>query len=289
MRIAVTGSEGFIGTNLNNKLRQEYKFSVLKLDSKLGFDLCVEKTLSSIEPFEVLVHLAALSFVPDAFKNPSRFYYTNMVSTLNALELCRKHNAKMVFISSFVYGNPRYLPIDENHSISAFNPYAQSKIIGESLCEGYNRDFGLSCIILRPFNIYGPEQNDSFLLPSIVKQIKSGERIIKLKDPRPKRDFVHVEDVVNAIYLSIKKLTETSSSFEQYNVASGVSCSVLELTEIIKKVDSRYENLVFEFDSSQVRKNEVLETRGSYKKIFNDLNWEPKIPLEQGIKKWIKN
>jgi len=146
------------------------------------------------------------------------------------LELCRINHAKMIFFSSYVYGHPQYQPIDENHPIQAFNPYSQTKVICESLCEGYNRDFKVPVIIFRPFNIYGTGQNPDFLIPTIIQQAKSGKIVIK--DDRPKRDYIHVEDIVKAIVAAIEA-GNTDNSIKTYNLGTGESYSVKEIADIV--------------------------------------------------------
>jgi len=205
-----------------------------------------------------------------------------MVSTLNMLELCRRENSKIIYVSSYVYGKPHYLPIDEKHPVSSLNPYSRSKVISEQLCIGYNRDFGVPTIIFRPFNIYGPEQNDNFLIPSIQKQIKENG-IIKLNDSRPKRDFIHIVDVVAAYCKAIEYILDLKNNldFEIFNLGSGISYSVKEVAELL--VSKTGKNIPINFSEDQ-RKGEVLDTVANITKLSNRLNWEPQIEFKQGIK-----
>jgi nucleoside-diphosphate-sugar epimerase len=285
MKIVISGSEGFIGSRLKDSFKENSDIELVLLDIQKGHDLTIMETLPQLTTFDVFIHLAGLSFVPDSFRNPKQFYNTNINSTINALELCREHNAKMIFISSYVYGEPDYLPIDESHPRKAFNPYAQSKIIGEELCEGYNRDFDVPCIVLRPFNIYGVGQNETSLLPSIISQIKSGDKIIQLKDPKPRRDFVYIDDVVEAIKLCALKINHFGTDIRYYNIASGKSISVYELTELITSNVDTSTKLCFKFADEEKRKNEVNETVGSFKRINGDFGWKPLISLNEGLKK----
>ena len=91
----------------------------------------------------------------------------------------------MIYLSSYVYGSPDYLPIDEAHPVKAFNPYAQSKVICEQICKGYSRDFKVPVIVFRPFNIYGPGQNEDFLIPKMIRHAKHGR--IEIRDARQER------------------------------------------------------------------------------------------------------
>jgi UDP-glucose 4-epimerase len=284
MKIAISGSGGFIGYHLINALRSQKNVELITIDKATGIDLTNKKNIEKISRFDVFIHLAGLSYVPFSFKQPEQFYRINFVSTLNALELCRKFSAKMIFISSYVYGQPKYLPIDESHPIDAFNPYSQSKIICEKLCEGYFRDFNVPTIVLRPFNIYGDKQNIHFLIPGILKQIKNGRSIIKIKDANPRRDFIHVTDLVRAIIMCT---TSKNLTFEIFNVASSESYSVKEVAEIIKSLIKDKYSVDFQFDELDIRKNEVNETRGSYDKIQNSLGWSPSLSFVEGLENMI--
>jgi UDP-glucose 4-epimerase len=276
MKIVVTGSSGFIGTNLVKRLRKlEHK--VTELDIITGIDITNWDKIKNISAFDALIHLAARIFVPDSYKYPHAMYNLNIVGTLNALELCRINKAKMVFASSYVYGTPKYLPIDEKHPTAAFNPYSRSKLISENLCKSYNVDFGVPIVIFRPFNIYGIGLNENFLIPLILSQIrKSGK--IKLKDPRPKRDFIHVDDAVAAY---VKALDLKSENLEIFNIGSGVSYSVKEIAE--KLASNFSEDIAIGF-SNEIRKKEVINTVADISLAKKKMRWEPVISLNDGLK-----
>ena len=150
MHIAVSGSEGFLGRNVCSQL-ETAGYTVIRLDVTKGTDLCDTKVVETVPQIDCFIHLANLVYVPDSYLDPSKFYRINYLTTLNALEICRKWNARLVYVSSYVYGQPQYLPVDENHPVCPFNPYAQTKVICEKLCEGYHRDFGVNVSIVRPF------------------------------------------------------------------------------------------------------------------------------------------
>jgi len=275
MKIVVTGSSGFIGNHFVKKLK-ELNIDVISLDIKNKIDITDWKQVHDLEKFDFLFHLAAKTYVPDSYKYPRDFYYTNIVGTVNALELCRIRKAKMVYISSYLYGNPKYLPIDEKHPILAFNPYAKSKLICEELCKGYNREFNLEVTVLRPFNIYGPGQNRNFLIPNIISQAISGN--ILLKDPTPRRDFIYINDLIDAF---LKAIEYNKNSFEIFNLGYGKSYSVKEIAESI----ARYLDINIEINySREKRKNEIVNTVADISKAKKLLNWAPKVEIEEGLK-----
>jgi nucleoside-diphosphate-sugar epimerase len=275
-RICITGSKGFIGKKIVSQLSQN-NFHIIELDLEDGIDISNWEQVKQVENFDVLIHLAGLSFVPDSYKDPRLMYTTNIISTLNMLELCKINNAKMIYTSSYVYGKPDYLPIDEIHPLRSFNPYSQSKIIGEELCHSYNSSFGVPIIIFRPFNVYGPNQNKNFLIPLILSQIENEGRI-NLKDPVPKRDFVHLNDICNAFY---KAIFYNKSSFEIFNIGSGKSYSV---DEIAKAITTLFANNIEISYTNETRENEVLDTVADISKAKQLLNWYPQVSLFDGLK-----
>ena len=274
MKIAVTGSAGFTGLKLVNKL-ESFGHEIVKLDITEGIDITDFNKLNDIPEFEVIYHLAAKSFVPDSYKNPLGFYQMNFNSTLNTLELAKKFNAKYVFVSSYVYGTPQYLPIDENHPTTSFNPYADTKILGENLCRSYNKFFNMKVMIVRPFNIYGPNQTNNFLVPFIVNQAVSGK--VELSDPRPKRDLIFIDDLVE---LYARLADYNKSDFEIFNAGFGKSYSVKEIVDSLicnfpNKIEVNFLNIE--------RPNEVMDTVAKVTKAKRLLDWEPKVDMNEGL------
>ncbi|MEE4311957.1 MAG: NAD-dependent epimerase/dehydratase family protein [candidate division KSB1 bacterium] len=276
--IAVTGSSGFIGSYFVKHLESKGT-SVIKLDITEGVDLTKWDQVRQTERFDVLFHLAGKTFVPASYAEPRAFYHDNLISTLNALELCRLHEARMILASSYVYGVPQYLPIDEDHPVNAINPYALSKIMCEDLCKGYYRDFGVPVMIFRQSNVYGHGQNLNFLIPKIVEQAQAGK--INLMDSTPKRDFVYVDDVISAY---IKGLTDIGVNFEIFNIGSGESYSV---SEIVKMVVSHFSESIQVHYSGEKRAVEIPDTCYNISKAKEMLNWNPRIDIRDGITKMI--
>ncbi len=280
MRIAVTGSEGFVGKYLKAQLQITGQHEIIPLDLALGIDLSDETCLQQVPQFDVVIHLAGLSFVPDSFKLPALFYRKNYMMTLNVLELCRMYNSKIVYVSSYVYGNPVYLPIDEKHPLAAYNPYAQTKLMGEQLCQAYHRDFNVNGIVIRPFNIYGPGQNPSFLIASIICQMQKGQKIV-LQDAKPRRDFVFVEDVADAL---VRAALNNEIGFDAFNVSSGESHSVEEIAQMLVTA-SRKDDYQIEYKTAERRSYDIMEVRGSFDKISSQLGWKPQTSLQDGLER----
>ena len=275
-RILVTGSGGFVGRHLVGELRKQ-RLEVRGIDIQSGIDIRNWDQVKNIEDIDIVYHLAAMMYVPFSWKKPYIVYEVNVLGTLNILEYCRIHDVKkIVFASSYLYGKPKYLPIDEKQPIALINPYARSKKIAEDLCQGYSEDFGLNCIILRFFNIYGPGQKESFLIPTIIKQLKKGN--IELDDPKPKRDFLYIKDAVEA-YVNAGEYND--SNFEIFNIGSGVSYSV---DEIVKKlIDISGREIIVNYRNKR-RKNEIMNVIADIKKAKEKLGWKPKIGIDGGLR-----
>ncbi len=280
MRIAITGSHGFIGKSLVPFLMKEGN-EVVEISRSQGWDIGTWDNVKNIQKCDSIVHLAAKTFVPNSFDDPRSFYEFNLVSTINVLELARLWNAKVIYMSSYFYGAPQYVPVDELHSVHPHNPYARTKYFSEELCRSYAIDFSIPVIAFRLFNVYGPGQKGQFLIPEILEKI-GWESNIVLKDPRPKRDYVYIDDVVKAIAMG---LYYKWRGFEVFNLGTGKSYSVEELVSIIHRNSSNEFTIEF---THEYRKGEVLDSVADISKVKNELGWEPKFDLESGIKAIMK-
>lgn len=274
-KVFITGVKGSIGQALqkalisagNQVVFQENK--VLRIEDPTYFE-----EIDQPESIDVLYHLAALSFVPKSWEKPADFIRVNVLGTTQVLEFCRKYNIKIIYISSYAYGIPTYLPIDENHPVSAANPYALSKIMAENLCRFYGENYKLNYTIVRPFNVYGAIENKSLLIPELIEQIRFGTEI-KVQDLSPRRDYVFMDDLIRFLMLAKAK-----GSNEIYNVGSGKSFSVAELVALCQKVWGT--NLPVR-SNDIVRQNEIPETICNAAKANRDLGWSPQFSLEDGL------
>lgn len=272
--ILVTGSNGFIGKRLAEQLIC-CGYTVFKHSSTDGD---ISSCGLPYDNIDHVFHLAAKTFVPDSWSDPYNFYRVNVIGTENILEFCRKSKCSLTFMSTYVYGVPKYTPIDEKHPIAPNTPYNHSKVLAESLCNFYSDKFNIPITIIRPFNIYGSNQKSHFLIPSIINQLKDNKKqIIEVMDLRPKRDFLYIDDLIDALILTIE-----SKGFSIYNVASGASISVEDVIKTILTVAGSQKQYV---SKNCERKEEIMDVFANISKIKNELGWEPKTSLEEGILK----
>jgi nucleoside-diphosphate-sugar epimerase len=204
------------------------------------------------------------------------FYEVNVVGTVNVLEFCRRRSIPLTFVSSYVYGVPKWLPIDERHPVEAFNPYSHTKILAEETVRYYATQFGIQASIVRPFNVYGPGQNDRFLIPTLIGQALDPLcDCITVRDPRPRRDYVHVDDVVSLIMA-----TMAAPAGDVYNAGSGVSVSIETL---VATINARLPSPKALASMDKVRASEVLDVVADIGKARRELGWEPRVTLEEGL------
>ena len=274
--ILVTGSRGFIGRHLVERLKGLPDFNVFEYDMDDGD---ISKDPLVFKGINHVFHLAARTFIPESWERPFDFYDVNIKGTLNALELCRRQGAGLTYISAYVYGQPENLPITEGHALKPNSPYMHSKVMAESLCEFYSKNYGVRISVLRPFNVYGPGQKEPFLIPRIINQVLDKERDrIEVTDIYPKRDYLYISDLIEALTLTIN----TDRSFSVYNVGSGYSMSVGEILNTIFNVSKIKKPIV----SKDIRrKNEVMDVIADISKIKRELNWCPLTGFSDGIKK----
>jgi nucleoside-diphosphate-sugar epimerase len=271
-KILVTGANGFVGRALCLALKQ-LNHEIIELHSGAG-DIIDATTWESLPVCHTVIHLAAKTFVPDSWKYPDLFLQTNTLGTVKALEYCRKNGANMIFISSYLYGNPLSLPISETATIYTPNPYALSKKTAEDFCRFYADAFQVKTIIIRPFNLYGYGQSENFLIPEIILQVLKGIEI-HVKDLEPKRDYIFITDFIEAIIRCIDMNT-----FETINLGSGKSYSVGELIQMIQNICGTKLPVI---SSSEKRPAEIMDTIADISKAKELLNWTPTTTMYDGL------
>lgn len=277
MKILVTGHNGLIGSSLVEKLQTEN--IVFTNNSRNGHRIDVlDKThLEDLENLDMIIHLASKTSISDSISNPYDTYYTNVVGTLNILEYARKNSIKNIInVSTYLYGNPQYIPIDENHPLCPHTPYNKSKMISENLCKNYSVDYNLNIVTLRPFYVYGPSHKSSFL-PMVIRKVFDNEKII-LSNKNIHRDFLFVDDFVNLIS---RIMANFPVGYNVYNVGYGKSYPLEEVVKIVESITKK--KIFVEYDYS-LRPNDILEMVADIGKARELFNWKPTIDIQEGIR-----
>jgi nucleoside-diphosphate-sugar epimerase len=270
--ILVTGANGFAGRCLVASLRQAGH-------NVVGFTRADGDIASATLDFpgvEHVFHLAARTFVPDSWENPRGFYETNVMGTLNVLELCRRRKASLTLISSYVYGPPDHLPVREDHAVRAFNPYCQTKIMGEEMAAFYQSHRGVGLSIVRPFNLYGPGLDSRYLISMLVRQfLDPAAAEVVVADVRPKRDYLYIDDFVQLLM----RIMATGAR-GIYNAGSGRSASVEDVGRAVRAAAGSDKPLR---SRNEERPHEVMDLYADISKARAELQWEPWTSLDEGI------
>ena len=264
MKFGITGSVGFIGSFITTALRQD-GHEVLSLDQYVHSP--VKSTVNlKIGSFDWILHFGASTSVDASVNTPTEIYNNNIESTLSALEIASRTKAAFLFMSSFVYGHPQYLPLDEKHPISPTNPYMGSKICGEQVCEHWQTLFDLPVIILRGFNIYGNANIPGRLISDLLNAVRENKPLV-VNDPLPKRDYLYIEDFNNLIEQIVTRIPIKTGI---YNVGCGESYSNLDVAEYIKRISETKQSIEVR---PAMRKNDIADCSVDVSLVKNTFHW----------------
>jgi len=301
MKVVITGGAGFIGYYVVRFLRSK-NFNVLVYDSfmrafnelkylkKLGVNVwrgdirSFSGFLEMLKRFkpDVIVHLAAFVDVGESLRKPLSYFRNNALGTAVVAEACRRVGVeKVVYASSAaVYGEPRYLPIDEEHPAEPLSPYGLSKLVGELVLRQYARNYGLKVTVLRLFNVYGSGQNPAYagVISRFIERAIAGKPLIIYGDGLQTRDFVHVEDVAEAFYKAI-----VSDVTGVFNVGSGKPTRIIDLVAIVREVAGGNVRVKF----APPRKGDIRHSYASIEKARRELRWEPRRRLKEELRKML--
>lgn len=257
MKILVTGADGFIGSHLTEALvRDGHEVRAFvqynSFNSSGWLDKCATELRGQFEIFpgdirdpygvkhamkscDVVLHLAALIAIPFSYHSPDSYVDTNVRGTLNVLQAARELAVGRVVHTSTseVYGTARFVPISEEHPLQGQSPYSATKIAADQLAYSFFTSFDLPVVTARPFNTFGPRQSARAVIPTIITQIASGMREIKLGAVSPTRDFSFVSDTVNGFVTLAKS---TAGLGEVINFGSGFEISIGEAAHLISEV-----------------------------------------------------
>ena len=300
--VAVTGGAGFIGSNLCRKLLEQgakvtvfdnlysgkLKFIEDLMDKGLNFVQADIRDPAALEKAtknsEVIFHLAAQTSVPFSMEKPEEDCEINVVGTLNVLEAARKAGARVVFSSSCaVYGNPER-PTPETHPTNPIAFYGLSKLLGENCCRFYQQIYGLEVVILRIFNVYGPDCH-GVIYDFLKKLQKTPNKLEVLGTGRQSRDFVYISDMVNFL---LEAATSPAAPGEAFNVGTGTTISVSELAEMIIEILGLKDVEVY-FKGGQAWEGDMDITLADNSKALNKLQWRPQVSVKEGLKKLISS
>ena len=307
--ILVTGADGFIGSVLTESLvRRGYKVRAFVLYNSFNswgwLDHCSSDVKEQFEVFagdirdphgvresmkgcDAVFHLAALIAIPYSYHSPDTYVDTNVKGTLNVLNAARETGVNKVVHTSTseVYGTARFVPITEDHPLQGQSPYSATKIAADQLAYSFYASFGLPVVIARPFNTYGPRQSARAVIPTIITQIASGKRQIKLGAVSPTRDFNYVADTVAGFIAALEsdrgigEVINFGSNFEisigdtAYAIAEAMGCSIEIITE---EQRLRPEN------------SEVERLWASNTKARELLGWQPQYAGRKGFRRGIE-
>lgn len=307
-KVLVTGADGFIGSHLTETLVErgydvraftfynsfntwgwldflpdEIKKEIEILPGDIRDPNGVRNAMTGIES---VFHLAALIAIPFSYHSPDSYVDTNIKGTLNVLQAARGLGTDKVLITSTseVYGSAKYVPIDESHPYQGQSPYSATKIGADRLAESFYRSFSLPVSIVRPFNTYGPRQSARAVIPSIISQLLTGTKELRLGSLTPTRDFNYVKDTVNG-FIEIEKSGKTIG--EEINIASQTEISIGELAaELIRQINPQA-SIICEQERMRPQKSEVNKLLGSNKKLKELTDWNQEYSLSFGLKKTI--
>ncbi len=291
-RLLVTGLDGFVGRVVQNMIDPRSSDARFKLVIPGGAielldPASLARAIEETRP-DLVLHLAAQSFVPSSISDPRATYNVNFFGTLNLLEALRAcgFSGRMLYVSSGdVYGlvAPDALPIVETYAVRPRNPYAVSKAAAELLCYQWTQNHAFDIVLARPFNHVGPGQADWFVVSDFARQIveiKLGVRepVIRVGDIDVTRDFTDVRDVARAYFL----LLESGKQGEVYNICSGKEQSIRYILErLIVIAGTKCE---IARDEARFRPSEQKIMYGSYAKLNELVGWEPKIGIDESLK-----
>lgn len=273
-RVLVTGGSGFVG----RRLVQCFRAEGLEVYAPGRGALDVAANIFPDLLVDVVIHLAARTFVPDSWVDPADFYRVNAQGTVNVLDYCRRTQAQLIYVSGYCYGIPGTLPISESAPVHPNNAYAFSKVAAEDACRFFFEYFAAPVSILRPFNIYGPGQSPHFLIPRILEQaIDPAISEITVDDDSPRRDYVHVDDVIAAI----RSLLTNPRPGATFNVGSGESYSVAEIVKMVCRAANVEKSTV---SRGNRRPHDIPDVVADITAIRNAVGWSPSISLLDGLR-----
>ena len=298
--ILVTGGCGFIGSEIVKQLSQigasvtiidnlssgkeKYIQGLSNVKLIIADLLDNDAVRSAVKDKEYVISNAALPFIPDSYYLPKKFFDVNVNATISlALAVIKEKKTKrFVHISSSeIYGTARYIPMDESHHTTPQSTYAVSKLAGERVVFTMHKEHNLPAVIIRPFNSFGPNITQPYIIPEIIRQMMKGD-VVKLGNLNAKRDLTYVTDTARGIILSLVKEGIVG---EVINIGSQRSYSIKELVSLISEIMGKEVSL--EVDPLRFRPYDVDTLICDYERATKLLGWKPEISVKEGLEKTI--
>jgi len=301
-KVLVTGAGGFIGSALVDQLCQQgaqvrgfLRYTSRKslgllqdlpaetqdaLDLTFGDLRDADAVENAAEGMDLIFHLGALISIPYSYVHPVEVVESNVIGTLNVLQACRKHGCRLVHTStSEVYGTALRVPIDEEHPLQGQSPYSASKIGADKLVESFYRAFDVQAVTVRPFNTYGPGQSARAVIPTIITQALTQDRI-HLGNTSARRDFTYLSDTVDGFIKAAQALDVTGETF---NLGSGEDITIGELANMIIELVGRPVEVVVDEERLRPEKSEVMRLLSDNNKARKLLGWGPQVGIREGL------
>ncbi|PWL30496.1 MAG: NAD-dependent dehydratase [Fluviicola sp. XM-24bin1] len=306
MRVLVTGADGFIGSHLTEMLLQHgYQVRALAQYNSFNYwgwidDLSHENLeivsgdvrdpnycREIVKDMDIVFHLAALIAIPYSYVAPGSYVDTNVNGTLNICQAAKDLGTKKVIVTSTseVYGTAQYVPIDEKHPKQPQSPYSASKIGADMMAMSYYNSFDVPVVIARPFNTYGPRQSARAIIPTIISQIASGAKEIKLGDLTPTRDFNYVSDTCEG-FIALAKSNEVIG--KEVNIASNSEISMEATLNLIAEIMESDVQFIQDEQRLRPAKSEVFRLYGDNTLIKSLTDFDSKVSLEDGLRKTVE-
>lgn len=301
--VLITGADGFIGSHLAELLfREGYDVKALSLYNSFNSWGWLEDVdcLNSIDiisgdvrdPYlcngivkdvDIVFHLAALVAIPYSYIAPESYIETNVKGTLNICQAALDNGVKRVMLASTseVYGTAQYVPINETHPLQPQSPYSASKIASDSIAMSFFNAFGLPLTVVRPFNTYGPRQSARAVIPTIISQIASGMRNIKLGDLSPTRDFNYVTDTCRG-FLELARCDKAVG--EVINVGSNTEISIEDTLNVIRELMSCDVDFLADEQRFRPARSEVFRLWCDNRKLRELTGFKPEYDIRTGLK-----
>lgn len=301
MQVFVTGGAGFIGQHLTKHLLEKKNKVVIydnlknsKKDSILHLQQLGAKFVKgdvtnlmqlkkSIGGSDVVIHLAAQINVQDSIKNPQYTHNVNVTGTLNVLLACIDKSIKNFIApsSAAVYGDQNDLPLSENSVTVPISPYGATKLTMEHYLQSFSRCYDMNCISLRLFNVYGKGQSSSYagVITKFLQNIEQNKPIVIFGDGSNTRDFVSIDDVVQAFDKSITKISRKQGKF--YNIASGKYISIKELAQMMIEISGKKIPIIYK----KANTGDIRHSQVSVWLAKKELGYVPQVELKRGLQR----